>query len=82
MVPVEVFRDRFHALINLDLLDARIALNVEDAFAFEQVVIEFLGAAHIQYRVGLSIKFSNSLQRQSRGGDYREDTVRKNSSGV
>jgi len=53
---------RFHALIDLDLLDAGIALDVQNAIGNKEVIVEFLCAADIQDRVRFAIKLSNSAK--------------------
>src|SRR5205823_9429926 len=56
---------RSFALIDLDLFDARVALDINDPIAFEQVVIELLRSANVQDRVRLAIKLPDFLERQT-----------------
>src|SRR3979411_2732014 len=60
-MPAEIIDCRSHALIDLDLLDAGIALYVENAIAFQQVIVEFLRAADVQDRVRVAIKLTDFL---------------------
>ena len=77
MMSPQILLCRFHALVDLDLLHAGIALDVENAIAREQVVVEFLCAADVQDRVGLAIKLLDSSQSQARGRIAREITRAK-----
>src|SRR5205823_4176343 len=67
VVAVQIFERRFDALINLDLLNSRIAFDIENAIVHQQVFIEFLGAADVQNGVSVAIKFSNFSERKARG---------------
>ena len=66
MAP-QIFDRRLHALIDLDLLHSRIAFDIQDAIAREQVVIEFLGAANVKDGVSLAVECANSLERKTSG---------------
>ena len=57
----QILNCRFHAFIDLDLLDAGIALDVQNAIGNEQIVVEFLCAADVQDRVRFAIKLPNSV---------------------
>ena len=70
MVASQILDRRFYPLIDLDLLDARIAFDVENAIACEQVVVEFLRAADVQNGVGFAIEFANSLLAEGRRSGY------------
>src|SRR2546423_2929161 len=68
VMALEIFDRRFVALIDFDLLHARIALDVEDAVAREQVGIEFLGAADVEDRVGFAIELADPGERKTGSG--------------
>src|SRR2546423_306355 len=68
VMALEIFDRRFVALIDFDLLHARIALDVEDAVAREQVGIEFLGAADVQNGVGFAIELADPGERKAGSG--------------
>jgi hypothetical protein len=59
MMSSQVLLCRFHVLIDLDLLDAGIALDVQNAIGNEKIVVEFLCAADVQDRVRLALKLPN-----------------------
>ena len=67
VVAAQILDGRFDPLIDLDLLDARIAFDVENAIAREQIVVEFLRAADVQDRVGFAVEFANSFERKAGG---------------
>ena len=54
------------------MLHARIALDVKNAIAHEQIVVEFLRAADIQDRVGFAIELPDFFQRQAGGRITRQ----------
>ncbi len=56
VVSPEIINRGTLALIDFDLLHARVAFDVENAIAREQVVIEFLRAADIQDRISFAVK--------------------------
>src|SRR3954452_6232543 len=60
VVAPEIFEGFLIALVDFDLFDGRIAFDVKNPFAGEQVRIEFLRPAHIQDRVGFPIKLANA----------------------
>ncbi len=60
-MSLQILNCRFHALIDLDLLDAGIALDVQNAIGNEEIVVEFLCAADVQDRVRFAIKLPNSF---------------------
>ena len=60
-MPPQILDCRFYAIVDLDLLNAGIALDVKDSIRNEQVVIEFLRAANVQDRVGLAIEPPDSF---------------------
>ena len=60
-MTAEIIDCRSCSLVDLDLLNAGIALHVKDAIAFRQIFIEFLGAANIQDRVGIRIQLTDFL---------------------
>ena len=47
------------ALIDLDLLDTRVAFDVKNALALQQIVIEFLSPADIEDGVGFAVKLAD-----------------------
>ena len=49
------------AFVHLDLLDARIAFDVENAVALEQVVVELLRSANIQDRIRVPVELADLL---------------------
>ena len=55
----QIIDRRPDALIDLDLLDARVALDVKNALALQQIVIEFLSPADIEDRVRLAVELSD-----------------------
>ena len=63
VVPPQIIDGRSHTLVDLDLLNAGIALDIENTIGNKQVVVEFLRSANVQDRVGVAIKLSNLLQR-------------------
>ena len=65
MMLTQIIDRRSGALIDLDLLDARVALDVKNALASQQIVIEFLGAADIEDRVRLAVKLLDFRQADS-----------------
>ena len=56
VMPPQIFDRRFYAFVDLDLFNAWIAFDVENAIAREQIVVEFLRAANVQDGVGFAIK--------------------------
>src|SRR4051812_35927794 len=77
LVTLQIFDGRSVALIDFDLFDARIALDVEDAVAREQVGIEFLGAADVENGVGLAVKLADSGEGKAGGRIARQITRAK-----
>ena len=65
VMPSQIINCRFDALVDLDLLDARVALDVENAIALKQIVVELLRAANVQDRIRFAIKLTDLFQRQS-----------------
>src|SRR5262249_34160498 len=65
VVPSQIFDCGFHTFVDLDLLDAGVALDVKNAIGSEQVVVEFLRAADVQDRVRIAIEFTDFFQRDS-----------------
>ena len=61
VVPAEVVDRRSYTFINLDLFNARIAFNINDPIALQQIVIELLRSANIKDRVGVAIKLANAF---------------------
>ncbi len=57
----QIIDRRSYALIDLDLFNARIALDVKNAIGSEQIVVEFLRAADVQDGVRFSIELSDSF---------------------
>jgi hypothetical protein len=55
MMSSQILNCRFHALIDLDLLDAGIALDVQNAIGNEEIVVEFLCAADVQDGVRFAV---------------------------
>ena len=69
----QVFDGGFVSLIDLDLLYARIALDLKEAIAFSQVVVQFLRAANIENGIGIAIELANFLQTKPGGrGVWKE----------
>ena len=64
VVLLQVIDGGLLALVDLDLLDAGIALDIEDAVALEQVLVEFLRAADVQDGIGLPVELDDALLRQ------------------
>ena len=64
-MPPQIFDCRFHAFVDLDLLNAGVALDVKNAIGNEQIVIELLRAANIQDCVGVAIKLPDFFQRDA-----------------
>ena len=64
MVSTQVVDCRSYVFVDLDLFNARIAFDVNDPIALEQVVIEFLRAADVQDGVGFAIKLPDFFERQ------------------
>ena len=58
-VPAEIIDCRSSAVIDLDLFDAWIALDINDAVTGEQVVVEFLRAADVEDRVGFAVEVAD-----------------------
>ena len=54
-MPPQIFDCRFHIFIDLDLLNTRVALDVENAIGNEQIVIELLRATDVQDCVRIAI---------------------------
>ena len=71
MMSAQILNCRFHALIDLDLLDPRIAFNVQNPIRNEQIVVEFLCAADVQNSVRIPVKLPNSFQSQAGSGIAR-----------
>src|SRR4029077_15888925 len=65
MTP-QIIDRRSYPLINPDLLHARIAFDINNAIACEQIVVEFLRPANIQNRVRFAIELTNPFQRKAR----------------
>jgi len=59
VMTAEIVDRRFYALVDLDLLNPRIALDINNAIALQQIVIELLRPANVQDRVGVPIKLAN-----------------------
>ncbi len=73
MLP-EIIDRRLRALIDLDLLHARIALDVENRVTLAQIIIELLGAADVENGVRLDVELLNLGQAQARRRFLREIT--------
>jgi hypothetical protein len=65
VVPPQIFDCRFHTFVDLDLLNAGVALDVKNAIGNEQVVVEFLRATNVQDCVRIAIELPNFLQRHA-----------------
>ena len=50
---------RLNSLIDLDLFNTWIALDIKNAIARQQIVVEFLRAADVQNGIGRFIKLTN-----------------------
>ena len=59
MMPAQVLLCRFHALVDLNLFNARIAFDVENAIGNQQIVVKLLCAADVQDCVRFAIKLPN-----------------------
>lgn len=66
-VLAQVVDGRTNSFVDLDLFDAGITLDIEDAVTLEQVIVEFLGSANIKDRVGFPVKLLNFQQAQTGG---------------
>lgn len=60
-MPPQIFDCRFYFLVDLDLLNAGVALDVKNAIGNEQVVIKFLRPTNVQDCIGLAIQLLNFL---------------------
>jgi hypothetical protein len=67
----QIINRRPDALIDLDLLDTRVALDVKNMLALPQIVIEYLSPADIEDRVRLAIFVGFS------SGAFQPRTVRE-----
>ena len=61
VMAAQIIDGRSDAFVDLDLLNPGIALDVKNAIAYQQVVVEFLGAANVQDGVGVAIKLTDFL---------------------
>ena len=59
------FRRGGVALVHLDLLDGGVALDVDDALAAQEVVVEFVRAADVEQRVGVARRDRSRKPRDS-----------------
>ena len=71
-MPSEIFDCRFDSLVDLDLLNAGIALDVKNAVGNQQIVVELLRAANVQDRVSLAIELPDFFQGQTRSWIARQ----------
>jgi len=55
-MPSQIFDCRFYSLVDLDLLNGRVALDVKNAIGNEQVVIKFLRPANVQDGISIPIE--------------------------
>src|SRR3954463_4103651 len=60
VVAPKIFEGFLVALVDFDLFDRRIAFDVKNPFAGEQVRIELLRPANVQDRVGFAIQLANA----------------------
>src|SRR5881227_1642789 len=72
VMPPQIVDCRFHALVDLDLLNAGVALDVKNAIGNEQVVVELLRATNVQDRVRIAIKLPDFLQRHAGSWSARQ----------
>jgi len=66
-MPPQICDCRFYALVDLDLLNARVALDVKNAIGNQQVVIKFLRPANVQDCICLAIQLLDFLKWQADG---------------
>ncbi len=59
-------------MIDLDLLDARVALDVKNALALQQIVVELLSSADVEDRVRLAVELLDFRQADSSRRMVRE----------
>ena len=74
---LQVIDRRADSFVDFDLLHARVALDVKNVVALEQIVVEFLGAADVKDRVRLEIKLPDFRQAEVRRWDSREGSARR-----
>src|ERR1051325_6245538 len=71
MTP-QILDCRFHAFVDLDLLNAGVAFDVKNAIRSEQIVIELLRATNVQDGVGIPIELPDFFQREAGGWSARQ----------
>ena len=71
-MPLQIFDCRLYTLVDLDLLNAGVALDVKNAVGNEQVVVEFLGATDVQDCVRIAIQLPDFFQRHAGSWSSRQ----------
>ena len=55
-MPSQIFDCRFYTFVDLDLLNAGVALDVKNSIGNEQVLVKFLRPANVQDCISLAIE--------------------------